>query len=158
MKGKVKPIPEGYAAPTPSLIIQGAAAAIDFYKKAFGAKEIMRMPGPNGKVGHADLAIGGGHIMLGDEFPDMGNRSPKALGGSPVTVVLYVEDVDAVVKRAVAAGAKILRPVENQFWGDRAGQVADPFGHIWYILTHIEDVSNEEMEKRAGALAESAKV
>jgi PhnB protein len=156
MKSKVKPIPEGYAAPTPYLIVRGAAAAIDFYKKAFGASEVMRMPGPDGKIGHADLIIGGGHVMLSDESREMGFRSPQSLGGSPVGLVLYVADVDGVVNQAVAAGAKLTRPVKDEFYGDRTGGLTDPFGHIWYVMTHVEDVSNEEMEKRAAARAESA--
>jgi PhnB protein len=156
MKSKVKPIPEGYAAPTPYLIVQGAAAAIGFYKKAFGASEVMRMPGPDGKIGHADLIIGGGHVMLSDESLEMGFRSPQSLGGSPVGLVLYVADVDGVVNQAVAAGAKLIRPVKDEFYGDRTGGLTDPFGHIWHVMTHVEDVSNEEMEKRAAARAESA--
>jgi PhnB protein len=157
MTSKVKPIPEGYAAPTPYLIVNAAAAAIDFYKKAFGAKEVMRMPGPDGKIGHADLLIGGGHVMLADESPEMGHRGPRSFGGSPVSLVLYVEDVDGVVKQAVGAGATLTRPVKNEFYGDRTGGLTDPFGHIWYVMTHVEDVSNEEMEKRAAAMAESVK-
>jgi len=157
MTSKVKSIPEGYAAPTPYLIVNGAAAAIDFYKKAFGAKEVMRMPGPDGKIGHADLLIGGGHVMLADESPEMGHRGPRSFGGSPVSLVLYVEDVDGVVKQAVGAGATLTRPVKDEFYGDRTGGLTDPFGHIWYVMTHVEDVSNEEMEKRAAAMAESVK-
>jgi len=157
MTSKVKPIPEGYAALTPYLILNGAAAAIDFYKKAFGAKEVMRMPGPDGKIGHADLLVGGGHVMLADESPEMGHRGPRSFGGSPVSLVLYVEDVDGVVKRAVGAGATLTRPVKNEFYGDRSGGLTDPFGHIWHVMTHVEDVSNEEMEKRAAAMAQSMK-
>lgn len=155
MKSQVKPIPEGYAAPTPYLVVQGAAAAIDFYKKAFGAKEVMRMPGPDGRIGHADVVIGGGHVMLADESPEMGHRGPKSFGGSPVSLVLYVEDVDSVVKQAVAAGATLTRPVKDEFYGDRTGGLTDPFGHVWYVMTHVEDVSDEEMGKRAAALAKS---
>ena len=157
MTSKVKPIPEGYTAPTTYLIVNGAAAAIDFYKMAFGAKEVMRMPGPDGKIGHADLLVGGGHVMLADESPEMGHRGPRSFGGSPVSLVLYVEDVDGVVKQAVGAGATLTRPVKNEFYGDRTGGLTDPFGHIWYVMTHVEDVSNEEMEKRAAAMAESMK-
>ncbi len=157
MTSKIKPIPEGYAALTPYLIVNGAAAAIDFYKKAFGAKEVMRMPGPDGKIGHADLLIGGGHVMLADESPEMGHRGARSFGGSPVSLVLYVEDVDGVVKQAVGAGATLTRPVKNEFYGDRTGGLTDPFGHIWHVMTHVEDVSNEEMEKRAAAMAESMK-
>jgi PhnB protein len=154
MKSKVK-IPNGYEAPIPYLIVQGAAAAIDYYKKAFGAKEVMRMPGPDGKIGHADLIIGGGHVMLGDESPEMGYRGPKSFGGSPVSLCLYVDDVDGVVEKAVTAGGKIMRPVADQFYGDRTGGLTDPFGHIWFVMTHVEDVSNEEMNKRAAAMAKS---
>ena len=155
MKSKVK-IPPGYEAPIPYLIVQDAAAAIDYYKKAFGAKEVMRMPGPDGKIGHADLIIGGGHVMLADESPQMGHRGPKSIGGSPVSLCLYVDDVDSVVDRAVAAGGTLTRPVADQFYGDRTGGLTDPFGHIWFVMTHVEDVSNEEMEKRAAAMAQSA--
>jgi len=153
MSPKVKPVPEGYAAPTPYLIIKGAAKAIDFYKKAFGAEETMRFPGPDGKIGHADLLIGGGHVMLADESAEMGYKSPETLGGTPVSLVLYVDNADDVAKKAVAAGGKLTRPVEDQFYGDRAGEVRDPFGHTWHIMTHIEDVSMEEMKKRAAAKA-----
>ena len=156
MNPKVKPIPEGYEGPTAYLIVEGAAAAIDFYKKAFGAKETMRMAGPDGKIGHADVMIGGGHVMLADASPDMGIRGPKAFGGSPVSLCFYVEDVDRVVARAVAAGAKVTRPVADQFYGDRTGGLTDPFGHSWYVMTHVEDVPNEEMEKRAAARAAHA--
>jgi PhnB protein len=156
MSPKVKPIPDGYETPTPYLIVEGAAAAIDFYKKAFGAKETMRMAGPDGKIGHADLVIGGGHIMLADASPDMVIRGPASFGGSPVSLCFYVEDVDRVVARAVAAGAKVTRPVADQFYGDRTGGLTDPFGHSWYVMTHVEDVSNEEMEKRAPARPEHA--
>jgi PhnB protein len=154
MNPKVKPIPEGYEGPTAYLIVDGAAAAIDFYKKAFGAKETMRMAGPDGKIGHADLMIGGGHVMLADATPDI--KGPKSFGGSPVSLCIYVEDVDRVVARAVAAGAKVTRPVANQFYGDRTGGLTDPFGHSWYFMTHVEDVSSEEMEKRAAARVEHA--
>ncbi len=156
MKSKVKPVLEGYEAPTPYLIVRGAAQAIDYYKKAFGAKEVMRMPGPDGKIGHADLVVAGGHIMLADESPEMGHRAPASLGGSPVSFVLYVDNVDEVVKRATAAGGKLQRPVEDQFYGDRMGSVSDPFGHIWHVTTHIEDVSTEEMTRRAAERAKSA--
>ncbi|MCA1581428.1 MAG: VOC family protein [Acidobacteria bacterium] len=154
MKSKIK-IPPGYEAVVPYLIVQGAAAAIDYYKKAFGAKEVMRMPGPDGKIGHADLIIGGGHVMLADESPGMGHRGPTSFGGSPVSLCLYVDDVDTVVNQAAAAGGKITRPVADQFYGDRTGGLTDPFGHIWFVMTHVEDVSNEEMVKRAAAMAQS---
>jgi PhnB protein len=149
----VKPIPEGYHAVTPYLVIKGAKAAIDYYKKVFGATERMRMDAPGGTIGHAELMIGDSTIMLADEFPDMGFRSPKTIGGSPVSLVLYVEDVDTVFKRAVGAGAKELRPVADQFYGDRMGTLEDPFGHVWSVATHTEDVSPDEMERRAGEYA-----
>jgi PhnB protein len=151
MTSRVKPIPEGYHTATPYLIVRNAARAIEFYKKAFGATELMRMADPSGRIGHAEIRIGDSPIMLADEVPEMGFRSPESLGGSPVSILLYVEDVDAVFSQAVAAGAKVQRPVADQFYGDRTGGVTDPFGHIWYIATHKEDVSPEEMRKRAAA-------
>ncbi len=153
MTSKVKPIPEGYHSLTPYLIIKNAADAIEFYKKAFGATELFRIDQPDGKIGHAEIKIGDSPIMLSDEFPEMGHRGPQSLGGSPVSLMLYVEDVDAVVNRATTAGAKLDRPVEDKFYGDRAGSLTDPFGHIWHIGTHKEDVSPQEMEKRAAAAA-----
>ena len=140
-----RPIPEGYHSVTPYLIVTGAASAIEFYKHAFGAKEVMRIPHPDGRVGHAELQMGDSRIMLADEFPEMGARSPMSLGGTPVSILLYVEDVDAVTARALAAGAKMLRPVKDQFYGDRSGTLTDPFGHVWTVATHIKDVSSEEM-------------
>lgn len=151
MTGRVKPIPEGYHTATPYLIVRDAARAIEFYKKAFGATELMRMADPSGKVMHAEIRIGNSPIMLADEVPEMGARGPESLGGSPVSILLYVEDVDALFSQAVAAGAKVQRPVKDQFYGDRSGGVTDPFGHVWYIATHKEDVSPEEMRKRAAA-------
>ncbi|HEX5010858.1 MAG TPA: VOC family protein [Planctomycetota bacterium] len=145
----VKPIPEGYHTLTPYLIVDGAARAIDFYKRAFGATETMRMPAPGGRIGHAELRIGDSAIMLADEHPEMGAQGPRHYNGSPVSLLLYVTDVDATVKRAVDAGAKIKRPVADQFYGDRTGGLEDPFGHHWWIATHIEDVSPEEMAQRA---------
>ena len=150
----VKPIPEGYHSVTPYLIVNGAAAALDFYKKAFGAKELFRFPMPDGRIGHAEIKIGDSHIMLADEPQDelqrqMGYRAPATLGGTAVGIMLYVDDVDAVAKQAVAAGAKEVRPVVDQFYGDRSGTFTDPFGHIWTIGTHTEDVSSEEMQRRA---------
>ena len=142
-------IPKGYAAVTPYLIVKGAAQAIDFYKKVFGATEVMRMNGPDGRIGHAELSIGGSHIMLADEHPEMGHQSPLTLGNSPVSFLVYVEDVDATVGRAVADGAKILKPVADQFYGDRMGFIQDPFGHRWGVATHKEDLSEEEMRERA---------
>ncbi len=151
-----KPIPEGYHTATPYLIIKGAADAIEFYKKAFGATEIMRFPAPGGKIGHGEIKIGDSPIMLADEFPEMGYKSPKTLGGSPVSIMIYVEDVDTVFNQAVAAGAKEQRPVKDQFYGDRLGTLEDPFGHVWHVSTHKEDVSLEEMEKRAKAHSAAA--
>jgi PhnB protein len=147
----VKPIPDGYHSVTPYLCIDGAAKALDFYKKVFGATEVLKMQEPGGKVGHAELQIGDSRIMLADEYPDMGFRSPRAIGGSPVSIHLYVEDADAVFNRAVAAGAKSLRPMKDQFYGDRSGSVEDPFGHWWHIATHTEDLSEEEIGRRAAA-------
>ncbi len=154
MAGKVKPIPEGYAAVTPYLSVKGAAEAIEYYKKAFGATERMRMPSPEeGKIAHAEIQIGDAIVMLADESPEMGGRSPRTVGGTPVSLVLYVENVDQTVDRAVKAGAKILRPVEDKFYGDRMGGIEDPFGHQWYVGTHVEDVSPEEMKRRMEAMA-----
>jgi PhnB protein len=152
MARAAKPIPDGYHTVTPYLIVNGAASAIEFYKKAFGATELFRMPGPDGKIGHAEIKIGNSPIMLADEHPEMGFRGPKALGGSPVGILLYVEDVDKMAGQAVAAGAKVEKPVQDQFYGDRSGTFADPFGHRWTIATHKEDVSSEEMQKRMAAL------
>ncbi|MGH7127836.1 MAG: VOC family protein [Planctomycetaceae bacterium] len=144
----VQTVPEGYHTATPYLIIKGAAEALEFYKKAFGAKESMRLAGPDGKIGHAEIRIGDSPIMLADEHPDMGYVGPNTLGGTPVSLALYVEDVDARFKQAVAAGAKVLRPVQDQFYGDRTGTLKDPFGHVWSLATHIEDVPPEEMHRR----------
>ncbi len=151
MPTNVKAIPEGYHPVTPYLIIRDAARAIDFYKKAFGATEVMRMPAPGGKIGHAEIKIGDWHVMLADESPEMGHLSPQSVGGSSVSLMIYLENVDEVFKRAVAGGAKVKQPVEDKFYGDRSGSVEDPFGHLWHISTHIEDVPPEEMEKRAAA-------
>lgn len=151
MKKAVKPIPENYHAVTPYLVVQGAAKAIDFYKKVFGAQELLRMPGPGGKVMHAELKIGDSMIMLADEHPEMDARAPQSFGGSPVSLLVYVTDVDAVFKEAMSAGAKEVRPVKDQFYGDRSGIVTDPFGHKWSIATHVEDVSQEEMKRRMAA-------
>lgn len=151
MATTVRPIPEGYRSVTPYLHLQGAADAIDFYKRAFRATEVMRMTQPDGRVGHAELMIGDSMVMLADESPEMGIKGPRSIGGTPVTIHIYVEDVDATVDRAVAGGAKVLRPIENQFYGDRSGQIEDPYGHKWGVATHVEDVPPEEMEKRAKA-------
>ena len=144
----VKPIPDGYHTATPYLIVKDAAGAIEFYKKAFGAKEIMRLPGPDGRVGHAEIKIGDSAIMMAEECPEMGHRSAQTLGGSPISIMLYVEDVDARFKQALAAGAKEVRPLTNQFYGDRSGTLSDPFGLTWTIGTHKEDVSPAELQKR----------
>jgi PhnB protein len=154
-QGKVKPVPEGYHSATPYLIVDGAAKALDFYKRVFGAIERMRMPSPGGKVGHAEITIGDSVIMLADEHPEMGARAPKAFGGSPVSLVLYVENVDTTVKNAVGAGAKLLRPIEDKFYGDRTGTIEDPFGHHWHVSTHVEDVPPDEMQRRAAAMAKT---
>jgi PhnB protein len=147
----VQPIPDRYRHVTPYLIVQGAARAIEYYKKAFGATEVMRMAGDDGRLGHAELEINGSPIMLADEFPEMGIRSPRSMGGSPVILRLYVEDVDACFNQAVALGAKALRPVKDQFYGDRSGTLEDPFGHVWTLATNKEDVSNEELMRRQSA-------
>jgi PhnB protein len=148
----VKPIPDGYPRVTPYLCVDGAEAAIQFYGDVLGATERMRMPAPGGKVGHAELVIGDSMVMLSDEFPEMGQVSPKTVGGSPVVVSVYVDDVDAAFARAQEAGAKVVRPPEDQFYGDRAASFEDPFGHRWSIATHIEDVPPDEMMKRASAM------
>jgi PhnB protein len=152
-KTKAKAVPDGYHSVTPYLVVDGGAKAIDFYKRVFHATERMRMPSPGGKVGHAELTIGDATIMLADEHPEMGARGPRAFGGAAVSLHLYVEDVDATVKAAVAAGAKLLRPVEDKFYGDRSGTIEDPFGHHWHVSTHKEDVPPDEMARRAGAMA-----
>jgi PhnB protein len=149
---KVKPIPDGYPRVTPYLHVDGASAAIEFYSRVLGATERMRMPAPGGKIGHAELQIGDSVVMLADEFPDMNVRGPKAIGGTPVTVMVYVDDVDQTFDRAVKAGAKTLRPVQNQFYGDRSGEFEDPFGHRWNVATHVEDVAPDELAKRAAAV------
>jgi PhnB protein len=149
----VKPIPEGYPSVMPYLIVDGGVAAIEFYGKVLGATERMRMPGPDGKIGHAELEVGDSLIMLADEHPEVGAVGPKTVGGTPVTIHVYVEDVDDVFQRAIDAGAKELRGVEDQFYGDRSAQFEDPFGHRWSVATHVEDVPPEEMEKRAAAMA-----
>jgi PhnB protein len=144
----VKPVPAGYHTVTPYLIVEGAAQALDFYKNAFGAAEVMRMPMPGGRIGHAEIKIGDSHIMLADAMPEMGVRSAQDLGGTPVSILLYVDDVDAVYNRTIKAGAKELRPLQNQFYGDRSGTLIDPFGHTWTIATHVEDVPPEEIARR----------
>jgi PhnB protein len=151
-KKPVKPIPAGYPAVSPYLIVDGATRALEFYKKAFGAKEVMRHAGPDGRIGHAEIRIGDSLIMLADEHPEVDARSPKSVGGTPVKLHLYVEDVDRVARQATAAGARIARPVQDQFYGDRNGMLEDPFGHQWHISTHIEDVSPAELRRRAAQL------
>jgi PhnB protein len=151
---KVEPIPAEYPGVTPYLSVHDAAAAIEFYKQAFGATEVMRLPGPDGKLGHAEIRIGNAIVMLADESRDYGNLSPKTLGGSAVRLHQYVEDVDALFERAVAAGAKVLIPVADQFYGDRSGRLEDPFGHVWLFSTHTEDVSPDEMQRRMAAYSQ----
>ncbi len=145
----VKAIPDEYPQVIPYLNVDDAAAAIQFYTDVFGGKERMRMDGPPGKIAHAEVEIGRGMIMLADEMPDAGNRSARAIGATPVTVMVYVDDVDSVFQKALAAGAKELRPLENQFYGDRSGGFEDPFGHSWFVASHVEDVSEDEMARRA---------
>jgi PhnB protein len=157
MSGKVNYIPEGYHSVTPYLCVSDAARAIEFYKEAFGATEVMRMEAPGGKIGHAEVRIGDSVVMLADEFPELSFSSPQTVGGASAHFMIYDEDVDARVERAVAAGAKLTRPVKDQFYGDRAGGVEDPFGHHWHIATHIEDLSPEEVKRRMDAeMAQSA--
>lgn len=148
---KVNAVPGGYSNVTPYLIVSDGSGAIDFYKRIFGASEVMRIPGPGGRIGHAELRIGNSTIMLADEHPDVGARSPQSIGGSPVSFLLYVEQVDAVTQKAEAAGATILRPPKDQFYGDRSAVLMDPFGHKWIVATHVEDVAPEEMQRRAAA-------
>ena len=146
-----KAIPDGFNTISPHIVVKDAGKAIEFYKKAFGATELVLMADPSGKVGHAEIKIGNSPIMLADEHPEINARSPQSLGGSPVSIHLYVEDVDAVTDLAIAAGATVLRPVKDQFYGDRSGTVADPFGHIWHIATHKEDLTPDELHKRVAA-------
>lgn len=151
MKNKVKPVPDGYTTATPYLTIRGAAKAIEFYKQAFGAQELFRMPGPEGKIMHAEIMIGDSHIMLADESPKGETKSPQSLNGSSSGIFLYVENVDTLFKQALEAGGKETQPLENMFWGDRFGKLTDPFGHRWMLATHVEDVSPAEMEERMAA-------
>jgi PhnB protein len=146
---EVKPVPDNYPRLVPSLAVNGAAAAIDFYCQVFGAVERVRMQAPDGRIGHAELLFGDSVLMLADEFPEVGNLSPESVGGTPVTLLTYVEDVDAVFQRALDAGAKQLRPVQDQFYGDRSGGFQDPFGHRWFVATHIEDVPEDELRRRS---------
>ena len=155
MAAAIKPIPEGYHSITPYLILSGASEAIAFYKKALGAEEVLRLDGPGGKIHHAEIKIGDSCVMLADEHPEIGALSPKTIGGSPVSIHLYVEDVDAAVARAVAAGAKLIRPVADQFYGDRTGGIEDPFGYRWFVATHKEDRTMNEIRQRAAVQAAS---
>lgn len=151
------PIPAGYGGVTPYLIVRGAAKAIDFYQRAFDATEVLRLPGPGGTIAHAELRIGDSHVMLADEMPEMGNRGPQSLGGTPVSLLIYVKDVDRQFERALAAGAETKRAVADQFYGDRTGVLTDPFGHVWSISTHIEDVPADEMDRRFQAMMNADK-
>ena len=152
----VKPVPDGYHTVTPYLIVKDAAAAIEFYKRAFGATELFRLADPSGKVGHAEIKVGDSIIMLADEFPEMGIVGPQSPRSTGVSILLYVEDVDARFRQAIAAGATELRPVKDQFYGDRTGTLADPFGHVWSIMTHKEDVSPEEVKRRFEAMKQQS--
>ena len=151
-----KPIPDGYHAVTPYLICADAARALAFYKTAFGAAERMRLGAPGGRIGHAEVTIGDSTVMLADEHPEMGARAPRSIGGSPVSLVLYVADVDATIARATAAGATLQRAVEDKFYGDRMGSIVDPDGHIWHVATHVEDLTPEELRRRAELAAKAA--
>jgi PhnB protein len=151
MANNVNPIPEAYRGATPYLSVRDATRAIKFYKRAFGAREVIQVRQPDGKIGHAELRIGDAPIMLADELPEINFRSPESIGGTPVNILIYVNDVDALVDQATAAGAKLMRPVEDQFYGGRVGVLEDPFGHSWSFATHIEDVSPENIQKRAAA-------
>jgi PhnB protein len=154
-RSRVRAIPDGYHSATPYLIVDGAARAIDFYSRAFGARELMRISAPGNRVGHAEIKIGDSVIMLADEHPEIQARGPRHYGGSPVSILLYVDDVDALFERAIAAGATETRPVAVQFYGDRSGTLKDPFGHSWHLSTHVEDVSKEELDRRMAAMAKS---
>lgn len=153
LENKVKAIPQGYHTATPHLTVLGAAAAIEFYKRAFGAKEIFRMPGPDGKIAHAEITIGDSHIMLSDESPATETKAPQSLNGTATSIFLYFEDVDTKFKQAIKAGARETMPLQNMFWGDRFGKLTDPFGHKWMLASHVEDVSPAEIEKRMAAAA-----
>jgi PhnB protein len=155
--GSTKAIPEGYHSVTPYLYVRGAASAIDFYKTAFGAAEVVRMAGPDGRIMHAELKIGDSIVMLADENPPRGMMSPQTIGGFSVGLHVYVENVDAVIQKGLESGAKLLHPIKNQFYGDRSGSLLDPFGHMWSVATHVEDVSPEEIHKRmSAAMSKSA--
>jgi PhnB protein len=149
-----KPIPDGYHSVTPYLIVNGAAEAIEFYKQAFGATELMRMPTPDGRIGHAEIRIGDSAIMLADEFPEMGHRSPQTLGGAGVGLMIYLDEVDDTFDRAISMGAKLLQAVKDQFYGDRSGTLQDPFGHVWTLATHVEDIPPDELQRRANQFSQ----
>lgn len=149
---KAKPIPDGFHSVTPYLIVRDAAKAIEFYKEAFGASETLRLTQPGGKIGHAEIKIGDSHIMLADEAPEMDARSPQSVGGTPVSICLYVDDVDALIPTAVGAGARLVRPATDQFYGDRTAALEDPFGHKWHVATHQEDMTPAEMQTRFEAV------
>lgn len=151
MMSGVKPIPDGYHTVTPYLVMKDAASAIAFYEKAFGAKKLMVIPSPHGRIGHAEIKIGDSPIMMADESPEMHQHSPQSLGGSPVSLLIYIEDVDALAAQAIAAGIKVVSPVEEKFYGDRIGTFADPFGYVWHLATHVKNVSAEDMQKYAAA-------
>ena len=153
---KVQPIPKGYSTVTPYLAIEGAAAAIDFYKKVFGALELMRMPGPAGKLGHVEIKVGDSKIMLADESEQMNFLGPKARGGTPVHIHLYVKDVDATVAKAVESGARMMREVQDMFYGDRTAAIEDPWGHFWHVSTHVRDVTMAEMKRAAEEMAKKS--
>lgn len=152
----VHPIPDGYHSVTPYLVVDDAPGALEFYKKAFGAVELLRMDAPGGKIGHAEFRIGNSHVMLASEFPEIGALAPSSIGGTPVTLCIYTENVDAMFARAVAAGATELRPLMNQFYGDRSGMLTDPFGHRWTLATHIEDIPEAELKRRSEAMMNQA--
>lgn len=156
MATATKPIPDGYHSATPYLIVKGAVEAIEFYNRAFGATELLRMADPKGGIAHAEIKIGDSVIMLADENPNMGYRGPRSLGGSTVSIMLYVADVDGMFERAIEAGARAQRPVANQFYGDRSGMIEDPFGHFWTIATHVEDIAPEELQRRVEAAFKAA--
>ena len=155
-KRKVSPIPKGYHSVTPYLSVRGGTAAIEFYKKAFGAKETMRLPGPKGDIGHAEIEIGGSRIMLADEYPEIDFLSPATRGGTTVTIHLYVPNADKMMQRATEAGGTVVQPMKDQFYGDRTGRLRDPFGHVWHLATHKEDLSMAELQKRAEQAAKGA--
>lgn len=148
MNDSVKPVPDGYHTVTPYLLLRGAAAAMEFYRKAFGAEEVLRLQGPDGMIGHAEIRIGNSHVMMADEVPEMDYLGPQSRGGTTVSLLVYTEDVDALFDQAIAAGATELKPLCDQFYGDRSGTVTDPWGHIWTLSTHIEDLTQEEVDRR----------